>query len=224
MHEKKSITYQISSPRRCPKSMITNMNEEKKGDSGKMDRRKNISFGHVTVRHYDRTVSDNPSVSSGCAIGLDWKYSRTDHYESTNDFEVNTSSRSLSKLKLDRKKRESILKYDWGIPKPVLASTLRGINATKSRRIRTQHNLKWSDLEERWQGAVKKMKKILRLRKSTKEEIESLWERAGSFENSRKSYKKRSGIRKESMSTLSFSNDSDVGELGLEQSVNKVSD
>lgn len=34
----------------------------------------NLSFGHIIIRHYDRTVSDNPAVSTGCAIGLDWRF------------------------------------------------------------------------------------------------------------------------------------------------------
>ena len=224
MHEEQTA-HQNGSLLRCP-IHTSYGSDEIEDDSKRKEKRKNLSFGHVVVRHYDRTVSDNPSVSSGCAIGLDWKFSKTEIYKSTHDFEekIRKTSRKLQELKLDRKKREAILKDDWGIPKSKLASTIRGINAAKSRRLQTQNNLKFSGLEERCQGAVKKLKKILRLRKSTQEEIDSLWKQAASLEHSRKSYKKRAEKRCTSMSTLRFSIHSEDGELGLQQSLHKPTD
>ena len=36
--------------------------------------RRNVSFGDVRVRFHARTISDNPAVASGVAIGLDWQH------------------------------------------------------------------------------------------------------------------------------------------------------
>ena len=36
--------------------------------------RRNVSFGDVRVRFHERTISDNPAVASGVAIGLDWQH------------------------------------------------------------------------------------------------------------------------------------------------------
>ena len=78
---------------------------------------------------------------------------------------------------LDRIEREKLLRNDWGVPQRTLASTLRSIKAAQSRRWQTNNNLKYSRIEEKWQGAVNKVKKMIGMRKGTEEQIESLWER-----------------------------------------------
>ena len=40
-----------------------------------------VSFDAVLVREYERSVGDNPAVSSGVPIGLGWTYARTESME-----------------------------------------------------------------------------------------------------------------------------------------------
>lgn len=56
--------------------------------SSSSDNIKVVCFGNVNVREYERTVGDNPAVSSGVPIGLGWHYSTyldvdVDIYESS---------------------------------------------------------------------------------------------------------------------------------------------
>ena len=63
-----------------------------------------VQFASVQVREYAVTLSDNPSVSCGAPIGLDWKYMEAeplsvDQYESlyhrqTQPFNVKTITRT----------------------------------------------------------------------------------------------------------------------------------
>ena len=106
---------------------------------------------------------------------------------------------------LDRKRRHHILKNDWGITQHRLASTLRSINSAKSRRWQTQNNLKYFHIEEKWQGAVNKVKKTLRLvLKCTDRQIDPLWEQEDLSLCSKRAFNsnRHERVRMDSKSTL----------------------
>jgi len=77
-------------------------------DSGKEQYRRSVSFANVQVREYDLCLGDNPSVSTGAPVSLDWSYKHEsscslDEYE----FEMNTfSSSSSSSFLRDRSPSE----------------------------------------------------------------------------------------------------------------------
>jgi hypothetical protein len=152
---------------------LTCSEKSDKGTSGR-----SVSFGQIMVRHYNRTVTDHPSVSSGPAVGLDWGFSRTE-CDSIDMYEERRGRRRRStELILRRFEREIILKKDCKIPQSSIARSIRKANSTKSRRRQTINNLKFSFFEEKWQNTTKNFKKMLGLRKSTKKQMELLWERA----------------------------------------------
>lgn len=83
--------------------------------------RRSVNFGSVSTREYDRIVGDNPSCRSGPPLGLGWNYSSCE--------EISIDSHQLKyQIKREKKrpvtgntlypvterKRESILKTDWG--------------------------------------------------------------------------------------------------------------
>ena len=85
---------------------------------------KEVRFSVVEVRTYDQTLGENPSVSYGAPIGLDWYYVEhksldVDTYEFTAKrrcHAYNTSSRnSSSTAKLNHYQRKHRLLHDYGV-------------------------------------------------------------------------------------------------------------
>jgi hypothetical protein len=81
-----------------------------------LERRRAVGFGTVMVREYARSIGDNPSVSSGTPIGLDWSY-----FEPTlvdiDTFEADIRKpgpRTRKDFYLPAQKRFHILLDDWG--------------------------------------------------------------------------------------------------------------
>ena len=57
------------------------------GDKAKHSPR--VSFGQIFLRVYDRTISDNPSVSIGAPVGLDWTFKDVGPYPTIDIYEMN---------------------------------------------------------------------------------------------------------------------------------------
>ena len=171
---------------RCQQNQSV-LNSEEEEDfsitSEKGTNSRSVSFGQITVRHYDRTVADHPAVSSGPGVGLDWSFSRTECNSVDRFEETRGRRRRNTELVLRRIEREIILKKDCKIPQLRIARTVRSVNSTKSRRRQTINNLKFSFIEEKWQSVTKKIKRVLGLRKSTKRQMELLWEHARQEQN-----------------------------------------
>jgi hypothetical protein len=76
---------------------------------------KNVSFGSVTIREYERCVGDNPAVSSGPPIGLDWAYTNTLEVP-VDDYETGVRKpgpRTRKEFFLTPQKRFHILLDEW---------------------------------------------------------------------------------------------------------------
>jgi len=100
-----------------------------------------VSFSYVQVRYYERILEINPSVTSGPAIGIGWRFRKGRKYE-VDEWEVQRESfgRHGSELILPRPLRERIL-YDVGYDEKQIAQAIRVIRKAKERRKVTVHNL-----------------------------------------------------------------------------------
>lgn len=79
-------------------------------------REKLVRFDRVEMREFDRTVGDNPSVTSGVPIGLDWRYNPNPLVKNLEDYESDRAPRrSKRELALDPTAREHMLLRDWGL-------------------------------------------------------------------------------------------------------------
>jgi hypothetical protein len=75
-----------------------------------------VRFDRVETREFDRTISDNPSVSCGIPIGLDWKYNPDTNIQDLEEYEDNRAPRRLrEQLALTPSARECMLLKDWGV-------------------------------------------------------------------------------------------------------------
>lgn len=142
-----------------------------------------VSFGNVHVREHERTVGDNPCVSSGPSLDFSWKYTDdTIPPTSVDEFEhmrtYLSPRRNRSEMILYRMEREKILKYDNDVPRCEIAAAVRSINKTKSNRRQTLNNLKYHHLEETWGKMIRAGQRAIGIRKSTHDEVKKLWKNA----------------------------------------------
>merc|ERR1711907_916656 len=68
-------------------------------DSDKQHRR-SVSFSNVQVREYDLCLGDNPSVTQGAPVSLDWSYKHEESY-ALDEYEFEMSTFSSSSLVLN---------------------------------------------------------------------------------------------------------------------------
>lgn len=123
---------------------------------------KKVGFDQVQVRYYERIVSDNPSVQSGAAIGIGWKYKRggrvdIDHWEQSRG-----PIRSSAELVLPRHIRERILS-ESGISQKEIAEMVRKTLKVKNQRKQTVTNLPVEGLEETVEKARKRFTQLVTL-------------------------------------------------------------
>jgi hypothetical protein len=119
-----------------------------------------VKFDSVEVRYYERVLDINPSVTSGAAIGIGWRYKKGGRL-SVDDWELHRAGvRRSSNLLLPRHVREGIFK-DLGYTKMDIAEATRIILKAKNRRKTTVQNLGSQNMEEAVESASRRVKGLL---------------------------------------------------------------
>ncbi|KAL3915096.1 MAG: hypothetical protein SGILL_005807 [Bacillariaceae sp.] len=127
---------------------------------------KKVDFGEVTLRYYERILTDNPSVQSGPAIGIGWRYKRAGRFD-VDEFEQGRDvPRSSDDLVLSRPAREKMLK-DAGFTQKEIAEMVRIILRSKNQRKQTVQNLSAAGMEEAVENARKRVARLMSLGKKT---------------------------------------------------------
>lgn len=128
-----------------------------------------VSFTDITVRDYNLTLGDNPSVSYGPPVSLDWDYQekapvRLDTYE-----EGRGTRKKKGNMRLSYNMRELILKKEYGHSEAELAQAKRNVDQAKRQRDITKLFLPISKVEDLVQSAGRKAKRALAGAKNEKE-------------------------------------------------------
>jgi hypothetical protein len=132
-------------------------------------RRKAVRFSTVCIREYERILGDNPSCTSGPSVGIGWRHTQ-EELLSVNEWESwRETERQPDRLVLCREEREDML-LDLGYTEKDIAAAVRKNVKSKDKRLQTIQNLRASVLEEAAEGAKKRVKGILKLRKKKKKE------------------------------------------------------
>ncbi len=167
-------------------SSCTDSEEGSHGSFSSSKKKLNVTFSHVQIREYSRTVGDNPSVTCGPPLSIGWKYNKRgeldiDSYEADKACRCDPDSRECRRL--TPRERERLLKE---------------IAGETDRRILTAQIQAQMDQKQRWDtldqiGGMKNAKtvspreRILMMkeslndacrRKSTAKEQRLLWEKA----------------------------------------------
>ena len=143
--------------------------------------RNRVKFDKIHLREYELTLGDNPCVSSGPAISLDWTYDpNTETTVQIEEFEASRMHQRKSRVDLviPRHLREQILFVDCGVSRDEIATCIREIRATKERRKKTKKSLNYVKAQEKLERIRLKLERVVGVRKSYAEELELLWQKA----------------------------------------------
>ncbi|KAL3810460.1 hypothetical protein ACHAXA_008822 [Cyclostephanos tholiformis] len=138
-----------------------------------------VAFAHVNIREYERVLGDNPSVRSGPPLSIGWRYSPEPLTISIEDYEfAKGPPRSSAEFCVPKTVRESMLKEHAEVSRPQMVAAVRSIQKDKAQRRKTVVNLGMAGVEEKIEGAKRKVNKILR-RSSSYSNLEAkLWDDA----------------------------------------------
>ena len=107
--------------------------------------KRNVSFSHLQVREYDITLGDNPSVSSGLPISLDWSYDPNERIAPIEAFEAVRIRRNSSDLILSDRQRDGLLNSRADITYSDVSMVLQDVAAARLERKMSRNEL----IEER---------------------------------------------------------------------------
>lgn len=112
-------------------------------DESHTTRKRQLSFGTITVRRYDVTLGDNPSCAKGVPVSLDWTFQEDvmllDEYESVRDSITSSSScSSQSSFYLTKFQRYQLLMASGFTPKELR-------KAKKQVKV-VQRNRRWTNM------------------------------------------------------------------------------
>ena len=143
----------------------TTTSSSARDESTKNKKKRSVSFCEVQVREYERILEFNPSVTSGPAVGIGWKYFPDEGHYSLENFEESrefSRCNSVDELALPRDTREHLLR-SWGYTQREIAGSVRSILRSKNQRKQTVQNLHAASYEEFMEKATRKMKHVLLL-------------------------------------------------------------
>jgi hypothetical protein len=120
-----------------------------------------VEFSSIHIRSYNQTIGDNPSVSYGPPIQLDWEYQE---YEpiGINEFKVNRGSRrNFRRMILSCHHRRNVLSWQYGCTEEELKMAEMEANRTKKQRAITIAFLPAMKVEAALESAWRKANRIL---------------------------------------------------------------
>lgn len=121
-----------------------------------------VSFGDISIRSYDQTIGDNPSVTCGPPIGLDWTY---EEYNATSvdEYELARAPRRKPRqMMINYYNRKNLLTWRFGVSEEELSKAESEANRTKFQRAVTKVLLPAQKLEEVVQSAARKTKRLMK--------------------------------------------------------------
>jgi hypothetical protein len=137
---------------------------------GTRQRRRAVSFNSVMIRNFDQTVGDNPSVSYGPPISLDWMYTQSKPID-LNAYEKNRGPRrNARQMMLSYYNRRNILAWRFGATEEELKEAEIQANRIKRARALTKALVPTEKLQELVESASRKTKRRFggeRVRRST---------------------------------------------------------
>lgn len=124
--------------------------------------RNRVSFDSVRIRFYSQTVGDNPSVSYGPPISLDWDYVEQEDV-AIDDYESNRPKRrNLRQMVLSYYHRKNLLSWQYGISEAELKQAKKQADRIKMKRSITKTFLPVMTFESALESAGRRAKQLVR--------------------------------------------------------------
>mmetsp|Transcript_29008 Transcript_29008/g.43830 ORF Transcript_29008/g.43830 Transcript_29008/m.43830 type:complete len:326 (+) Transcript_29008:243-1220(+) len=103
--------------------------------------KRNVSFCQIEIREYEQTLVDNPCVTKGPPIGLDWNYEECGAFH-VDDYELHRGAnrRSRSMMMVPSFVREKQLRQEWDVTKAQIQKMKRKVNKQKRERYVSSNN------------------------------------------------------------------------------------
>jgi hypothetical protein len=120
-----------------------------------------VSFTSVTIRSYEQTIGDNPAVSYGTPISLDWNYEehdsiQLDSYESKRSLH----RKNLRQMAISHYKRKNLILHEFGCTKEEMDRARKDAEKIKFYRSVTNSLLPMMNVESVVENATKKVKRL----------------------------------------------------------------
>lgn len=132
-----------------------------------------LCFGTVQVYEFPIVVGDNPEVSKGCPVTIDWEPKTTSEVE-VNKYEYhkarrrsNNNAREKDELKLTEDERLQLL-LDAGFSSAEIAKGTTQADTIKKLRAETNKQKRWDNFHEAVELTGRKMKKIVSIPRGKK--------------------------------------------------------
>jgi hypothetical protein len=135
-------------------------------DKGQRRRTSGVVFKDVLIREYCQTVGDNPCVSYGPPISLDWDYEQFDSV-GIDEYETSRGTRrTMRQMLLSYYQRRNLLAWQYGVSDEELKLAKRQANRSKSERAMTNFLMPAMIVETALESARRKAKRLVRGRKN----------------------------------------------------------
>lgn len=119
-----------------------------------------VRFHEIRFREYDQTIGDNPCVSYGPPISLDWNYEETESID-VEEYEANRGRRrGMREMIMNYYVRTNLLTFKYGATEAELKAATKAANREKRSRALTKALLPYQTLEDLAQSAVRKTKRL----------------------------------------------------------------
>jgi hypothetical protein len=149
-----------------------------KADNPVRPYRHSVSFGVISIREYERTVGDNPSVTSGPPISIGWSYmpsfeAAVDEYETSRP-----CRRTKREFYLPSDLRKDLLLNEWGYTVEEVRRAKREATYIQYHREKSAYQGLLSEKAQELAESTRRKVNRLRNGNNTKKEQEKLWDQA----------------------------------------------
>jgi len=139
----------------------------KHSDSTASSSSKTVKFHSVCIRSYQQTMGDNPAVTYGPPIQLDWDYEEHEDVD-IDDYELQRvfSRRSMQQMALNYYRRKAILMHEYGFTEAEMKKAKKEADKIKIGRDLTNYFLPVMPVESAVESAARKFRRVWYKRKN----------------------------------------------------------
>lgn len=130
------------------------------GDSDKKKEHR-VKFDKVSFREYPICLGNNPAVSRGAPLTIDWEPMTHVEFDLVEFHDCKMPARGQAEMFLPKEERDRLVK-SAGHSRKEIMKMVKDVNVTRLNRKKTIANLKYYKIEKKLESAKKKISKIFK--------------------------------------------------------------